>query len=207
MAEVTIFDQNKTAAGTLSLDPEVFEVPVRPEILHFVVRAQRASWRSGTHATLTRTLMKGGGAKPWRQKGTGRARAGSNNSPLWRGGAVIFGPQPRTYDFKVNKKVWRLALKMALSARLAGEQLIVVNTITLPEAKTKHFVKVKEALGLKKALVVAPEEMIEVMLAARNVPGVTIITPEQLNVYDILNHNHLVLVESVVEQVTARLTA
>ncbi len=207
MAEVTIFDQNKTAAGTLSLDPEVFEVPVRPEILHFVVRAQRASWRSGTHATLTRTLMKGGGAKPWRQKGTGRARAGSNNSPLWRGGAVIFGPQPRTYDFKVNKKVWRLALKMALSARLAGEQLTVVNTITLPEAKTKHFVKVKDALGLKKALVVAPEEMIEVMLAARNVPGVTIITPEQLNVYDILNHNHLVLVESVVEQVTARLTA
>ncbi len=207
MAEVTIFDQNKTAAGTLSLDPEVFEVPVRPEILHFVVRAQRASWRSGTHATLTRTLMKGGGAKPWRQKGTGRARAGSNNSPLWRGGAVVFGPQPRTYDFKVNKKVWRLALKMALSARLAGEQLTVVNTITLPEAKTKHFVKVKEALGLKKALVVAPEEMIEVILAARNVPGVTIITPEQLNVYDILNHNHLVLVESVVEQVTARLTA
>ena len=207
MAEVTIFDQNKTAAGTLSLDPEVFEVPVRPEILHFVVRAQRASWRSGTHATLTRTLMKGGGAKPWRQKGTGRARAGSNNSPLWRGGAVIFGPQPRTYDFKVNKKVWRLALKMALSARLAGEQLTVVNTITLPEAKTKHFVKVKDALGLKKALVVAPEEMIEVILAARNVPGVTIITPEQLNVYDILNHNHLVLVESVVEQVTARLTA
>ena len=207
MAEVTIFDQNKAAAGTISLDPEVFEVPVRPEILHFVVRAQRASWRSGTHATLTRTLMKGGGAKPWRQKGTGRARAGSNNSPLWRGGAVIFGPQPRTYDFKVNKKVWRLALKMALSARLAGEQLTVVNTITLPEAKTKHFVKVKEALGLKKALVVAPEEMIEVILAARNVPGVTIITPEQLNVYDILNHNHLVLVESVVEQVTARLTA
>ena len=96
---------------------------------------------------------------------------------------------------------------MALSARLAGEQLTVVNTITLPEAKTKHFVKVKDALGLKKALVVAPEEMIEVMLAARNVPGVTIITPEQLNVYDILNHNHLVLVESVVEQVTARLTA
>ena len=207
MAEVTIFDQNKTAAGTLSLDPEVFEVPVRPEILHFVVRAQRASWRSGTHATLTRTLMKGGGAKPWRQKGTGRARAGSNNSPLWRGGAVVFGPQPRTYDFKVNKKVWRLALKMALSARLAGEQLTVVNTITLPEAKTKHFVKVKDALGPKKALVVAPEEMIEVILAARNVPGVTIITPEQLNVYDILNHNHLVLVESVVEQVTARLTA
>lgn len=207
MAEVTIFDQNKTAAGTLSLNPEVFEVPVRPEILHFVVRAQRASWRSGTHATLTRSLMKGGGAKPWRQKGTGRARAGSNISPLWRGGAVVFGPQPRTYDFKVNKKVWRLALKMALSARLAGEQLTVVNTITLPEAKTKHFVKVKEALGLKKALVVAPEEMIEVILAARNVPGVTVITPEQLNVYDILNHNHLVLVESIVEQVTARLTA
>ena len=207
MAEVTIFDQNKTAAGTLSLDPEVFEVPVRPEILHFVVRAQRASWRSGTHATLTRSKMKGGGAKPWRQKGTGRARAGSNLSPIWRGGAVVFGPQPRTYDFKVNKKVWRLALKMALSARLAGEQLTVVNTITLPEAKTKHFVKVKNALGLKKALVVAPEEMIEVILAARNVPGVTIITPEQLNVYDILNHNHLVLVESVVEQVTARLTA
>ncbi len=207
MAQVTIYDQNKKTAGSIDLSPEVFEVAVRPEILNLVVRAQRASWRAGTHATLTRSLMQGGGAKPWRQKGTGRARAGSNISPVWRGGAVTFGPQPRDYSFKVNKKVWRLALRMALSSRLAGEKLLVVNTISLPEVKTKHFIKVKEAFGLGKTLVVAPADNTALALSARNVPGVTVLTPEQLNVYDILNHNHLVLLEGVVERVTARLSA
>ncbi len=207
MAQVTVFDQTKKEAGSINLDATVFEVPVRAEILHLVVRAQRASWRAGTHATLNRSKMKGGGAKPWRQKGTGRARAGSNNSPIWTGGAVTFGPQPRSYDFKINKKVWRLALKMALSSRLAGDSLMVVNSLTLAEAKTKQFVQIKNSLGLGKTLVVASEDSTNLFLAARNIPGITVITPDQLNVYDILNHKHLVLVEGVVEQVTARLTA
>lgn len=205
MAQVTVYDQEKKEAGSIALAPEVFEVPVRAEILNLVVRAQRASWRAGTHATLNRAKMKGGGAKPWRQKGTGRARAGSNISPIWTGGAVTFGPQPRDYSFKVNKKVRRLALKMALSSRLAGDSLMVVKDIDLPEAKTKHFAKVSNALGLKKALVVAPTEAQALMLSARNIPGVTVLAPEQLNVYDVLNHSQLVLLESVVEPVTARL--
>ena len=119
---------------------------------------------------------------------------------------MTFGPQPRDYGFKVNKKVRRLALKMALSSRLAGDQLLVVKDITLPEAKTKHFAKVQDALGLKKALVVAPTEAQALMLSARNIPGVTVLAPEQLNVYDVLNHSQLVLLESVVGPVTARLT-
>ncbi len=217
MAQVTIFDQQKKEAGNMTLAPEVFEVAVRPEILNLVVRAQRASWRAGTHSTLTRSMMKGGGAKPWKQKGTGRARSGSNLSPIWRGGAITFGPQPRDYSFKINRKVWRLALRMAVSARLAGEGLLVVNNITLPEAKTKHFVAVKKALGLEKTLLIVPhiEELnaegrpvlTPLVLAARNVPGVTVLTPEQLNVYDVLNHPRLVMLESAVERVTARLSA
>ena len=206
MAQVTVFDQEKKEAGSVTLMPEVFEVPARAEILNLVVRAMRASWRAGTHQTLTRSMMKGGGAKPWRQKGTGRARSGSNISPIWTGGAVTFGPQPRDYSFKVNKKVRRLALKMALSSRLAGENLLVVKDITLPEAKTKHFAKVKSALGLGKVLVVVPTEAHSLMLAGRNIPGVTVLSPEQLNVYDVLNHSQLVLLESVIEPVTARLS-
>lgn len=206
MAQVTIFDQEKKEAGSITLAPEVFEVPARAEILNLVVRSMRASWRAGTHATLNRSRMKGGGHKPWRQKGTGRARAGSNISPIWTGGAVAFGPQPRDYGFKVNKKVRRLALKMALSARLAGSELLVVKDIVLPEAKTRHFIKVKNDLGLKKALVVAPPEAHALMLSARNIPGLTVLAPDQLNVYDILNHGQLVLLESVVGPVTARLS-
>jgi len=205
MAQVTVFDQEKKEAGTITLAPEVFEVPVRAEVLNLVVRSMRAAWRAGTHSTLNRAKMKGGGAKPWRQKGTGRARAGSNVSPLWVGGAVTFGPQPRDYSFKVNKKVRRLALKMALSSRLAGENLLVVKDIALPEAKTRHFAKVKNDLGLKKALVVVPAEAHALMLSARNIPGLTVLAPEQLNVYDILNHGQLVLLESVVGSVTDRL--
>lgn len=205
MAQVTVFDQEKKEAGSITLAPEVFEVPVRAEILNLVVRAMRASWRAGTHATLNRAKMQGGGNKPWRQKGTGRARAGSNISPVWTGGAVTFGPQPRDYSFKVNKKVRRLALKMALSSRLAGDGLMVVKDIALPEAKTKHFAKVKSALGLDKALLVAPSDAEALILSARNIPGLTVLSPEQLNVYDILKHKQLVLLESVVDPVTARL--
>lgn len=105
MAVVKVYDQDKTEQGELTLTPEVFEVAVRPEILHLVVRAQLAAKRAGTHSTKTRAMVSGGGVKPWRQKGTGRARAGSNRSPVWRGGAILFGPQPRKYDFKVNKKI------------------------------------------------------------------------------------------------------
>lgn len=205
MAVVKVYDQTKQEAGEVTLAPEVFEVPVRPEILNLVVRSIRAAKRAGTHSTLTRSMMKGGGAKPWRQKGTGRARAGSNVSPVWRGGAVTFGPQPRDYSFKVNKKVRSLAMKMALSARQFDQKLMVVKAIELPEAKTKHFASVAKALELRKALVVIPANDEALERSARNIPGITVATPEQLNVYTILVHPQLVLLEGAVEPLVARL--
>lgn len=205
MAVVKVYDQNKQEAGEITLAPEVFEVAVRPEILNFVVRAQRAAKRAGTHATLNRSKMEGGGAKPWRQKGTGRARAGSNISPIWRGGAVTFGPQPRDYSFKVNKKVKALALRMALSSRLVNENILVVKGIELAEAKTKLFAQVAKTLGLRKALIITPNEDQALARSAKNIPGITVMTPEELNVYSILLHPQLVLLEGAVEPVAARL--
>lgn len=205
MAVVKIYDQTKQEAGELTLSPEVFEVPVRPEILNLVVRSIRAAKRAGTHSTLTRSMMKGGGAKPWRQKGTGRARSGSNISPVWTGGAVTFGPQPRDYSFKVNKKVRSLAMKMALSSRQFDQKLMVVKAIELPEAKTKHFAAVAKALELGKTLVVIPARDEKLERSARNIPGITVATPEQLNVYTILVHPQIVLLEGAVEPLVARL--
>ena len=205
MAVVKIYDQNKGETGEITLAPEVFEVEVRPEILNLVVRAQRAAKRAGTHSTKTYGEVSGGGIKPWRQKGTGRARAGTSRSNIWRGGAIVFGPKPRDYSFKVNKKVRALALRMALSARLADESLMVVNTFDLPEVKTKHFVKIADALGLKKALLIMPEINDTVALSARNIPGITIMTPAQLSVYEILKHPQLILLEGAVAPVEARL--
>lgn len=205
MATVKVYDQNKKEAGELVLAPEVFEVEVKPEILNLVVRAQRAAKRAGTHAVKGRSQVSGGGAKPWRQKGTGRARAGSSRSPIWRGGAVIFGPQPRDYGFKVNKKVRRLALKMALSSRLVSDKLMVVKGIELPEVKTKLMAEVAGNLGLNKALIIADGIDEKLALSARNLPGITVQTVEQLNVYDILRHKQLVLLEGAVEPVQERL--
>ncbi len=205
MAVVKVYDQNNVEAGETTLAPEVFEVEVRPEVLHLVVRAQLAAKRAGTHATKTRAFVSGGGAKPWRQKGTGRARAGSNRSPVWRGGAIVFGPTPRDYSFKVNKKIRKLALRMALSARLASEGLMVVKGIELAEAKTKLFVGVAEKLGLTKALIIAPEEDRNLVLSSRNIQGIDLTTPDRLSVYEILRHNQVVLLEGAVEPVATRL--
>lgn len=204
MAVVKIYDQDKKEAGEVTLASDVFEVEVRPEILNLVVRAQLAAKRAGTHATKTRAFVSGGGVKPWKQKGTGRARSGSNRSPVWRGGAIVFGPAPRDYSFKVNSKVRALALKMALSSRLADNTLMVVKGIELPEAKTKLFAKVAGTLGLEKALIIAPEENATLTLSSRNIPGITLTTPERLSVHEILKHKQLVLLEGAVEPVQAR---
>lgn len=204
MATVKVFDQNKQESGEVTLASDVFEIEVRPEILNLVARAQMAAKRAGTHNAKTRAFVSGGGVKPWKQKGTGRARAGSNRSPIWRGGAVIFGPSPRDYSFKVNSKVRALALKMALSSRLAAETLMVVKGIELPEAKTKHFAKVANTLGLNKALIVAHEESVELTRSVRNIPGLTLTTVDRLSVLEILKHKQLVLLEGAVESVQAR---
>ena len=205
MATVTVFDQMKKEVGSIDLSPEIFEVEVRPEILHFVVRAQLAAKRVGTHAVKTRAFVSGGGKKPWKQKGTGHARAGSSRSPLWRGGAVIFGPQPRSYEFKVNRKVRRLALKMALSSRLAGDNLMVLKGIDLPEIKTKHFAEVAKSLGFEKVLIVYNEADKNLLLSARNLPGIKLLPADKLNAYDVLLYPKLVLLESAAVFVQERL--
>ena len=204
MAVVKVYDQNNKEAGEVTLAPEVFEIAVRPELLHLVVRAQLAAQRAGTHATKTRAFVSGGGRKPFRQKGTGNARAGSNRSPIWRGGAVVFGPQPRDYGFKINKKIRRLALRMALSARLASDTLMVVKSLDMPEVKTKRFAEIAGTLGLKKALIIAPDLEKNLALSARNIPGITLTTPDRLSVYEIMKHKQLVLLEGAVETVAVR---
>ena len=205
MAKVNVYDQANKEVGSIELAPEIFEVEVKPEILHLVVRAFRAAGRAGTHATKTRGMKSGGGRKPWRQKGTGRARAGSTRSPLWRGGAITFGPQPRDYSFKVNKKIKQLAMKMALSSRLSEDNLKVVKTIDLPEIKTKGFVQVAKDLGLRKVLIVAKDADINLVLSARNLPGIKVVEADKLNVYDILRYPSLVMLEGAAADVQERL--
>ena len=208
MAVMKVYDQNNQEAGEVTLAPEVFEVEVRPEILNLVVRAYRAAQRAGTHAAKTRAFVSGGGKKPFKQKGTGNARQGSNRSPIMRGGAIVFGPQPRDYSFKVNKKVRALALRMALSSRVA-DGLMVVKGIELAEAKTKLFAGVAKNLGLTKALVVAaPEEngvSPTLALASRNLPGITLVTPDAVTVYDVLNCKQLVVLEGALPHLEERL--
>ncbi len=205
MATVTVFDQSKKEVGSLDLSPEIFEVEVRPEIMHLVVRAQLAAKRVGTHSTKTRAFVSGGGKKPWKQKGTGHARAGSSRSPIWRGGAVIFGPQPRSYEFKVNRKVRRLALKMALSSRLSEDNLLVLRGIDLPDFKTKRFAEVAKTLGLEKALIVFTEVDNNLLLSARNLPGIKLLPADKLNAYDVLLYPKLVMLESAAVSVQERL--
>lgn len=204
MATVTVYDQNKQETGQITLAPEVFEVEPRPEILNLVVRAQRAAKRAGTHQTKTRALVSGGGSKPWKQKGTGRARSGSNRSPVWRGGAIVFGPTPRDYSFKVNRKVRSLALRMALSSHLKEDHLLVVKDLTLPEVKTKHFAQIVRTLGLEKPLFVLAEANEDLARAARNLENVKVLTASQLNVLDVLSCKQLVLLENAVLPITTR---
>ena len=200
MATVKVYDQNKQECGELTLSADVFEVEARPEILNLVVRAQMAAKRAGTHMAKTRAFVSGGGVKPWKQKGTGRARSGSNRSPVWRGGAIVFGPQPRDYSFKVNSKVRALAMKMALSSRLAAENLLVVKGIELPEAKTKHFAKVAGTLGLNKALIVTDTVNKTLVGSANNIPGVKTSIVGEMNTYDVLNSRKMILTVAAVDK-------
>jgi large subunit ribosomal protein L4 len=205
MTVVTIFDQEKNSVGELTLPAGLFEVEVRPELLNLVVKAHNAAQRTGTVGVKTRSNIRGGGKKPWRQKGTGRARAGSVRSPLWTGGAVTHGPQSRSYDLKVNKKVRKLAMKMALSSKLATQSLVVVDKVELAEPKTKRFVQVQNSLELKKALIVVPKRDMTLELASRNVPGMKVVTQSDLNVVDILKSDVLVVTPEVVENLQERL--
>lgn len=204
MATVKVYNQHKQVSGEITLAPDVFEIEPRPEILNFVVRAQMATRRAGTHNAKTRAQVSGGGVKPWKQKGTGRARSGSNRSPIWRGGAIIFGPQPRDYGFKVNRKVRELAMRMALSSKLAANALTVVDKIEIAEAKTKLFATVAKELELDKALIVMPDQDELLKRASANLPGITMTTPDQLNVLSILDTKQLIIMEGAVGKIETR---
>jgi large subunit ribosomal protein L4 len=204
MPTVDIYNIQKEKVGELDLKEDIFGVAVRGDVLHEVVTWQRACRRSGCACTKTRGEVRGGGRKPWRQKGTGRARAGSNRSPVWKGGGTTFGPRPRSYAYTLPKKVRRLALKMALSSKLESGQLVVLEGYPFEAPKTKDFVAVLKTFDLNKALFIAPEENRALELSARNVPGVQVMLPVGLNVYDILKYDHLVLFTPALAAIEAR---
>ncbi|OGR07965.1 MAG: 50S ribosomal protein L4 [Desulfobacca sp. RBG_16_58_9] len=205
MPTVDVYNIQKEKVGELDLKEEIFGVEVQGHLLHEVVTWQLACRRAGTASTKTRAEVHGGGRKPWRQKGTGRARVGSIRSPLWRGGGVVFGPKPRSYAYTLPKKVRRLALKMALSSKLANGQLVVLDAYPHTTPKTKDFVEVLRTFDLSKALFVTQEDNRALTLSARNVPHVQVMPPAGLNVYDILKYTHLVLFSPALSAIEARL--
>jgi large subunit ribosomal protein L4 len=207
MSTVNIVNTKNENVGQVDLSDDIFNLEVKEYILHEVVRMQRAARRAGTASTKTRVEVRGGGAKPWRQKGTGRARAGSRTSPIWRGGGVTFGPKPRDYSFKLNKKVRKQAVAMAMSARLQEENLIVLDDFTMENIKTKDFMGVMKALNVENGLIVIDGDADNLKLSSRNAVGFKVLPSEGVNVYDILLHKKLVLVKPVIESLEKRLTA
>lgn len=186
----------------LTLNEEIFGIEPNKAVVHEVVVNYLAGLRHGTHSTKSRGEVRGGGRKPWRQKGTGRARAGTSRSPLWRGGSIIFGPKPRDYSYRVNKKKVSLAMRSALSDKVSEEAMVVVDALSFEAPKTKEMIKVLEALGTeKKTLLVLPEIDEVVIKSARNIAGVTPVTVAELNTYEILNNNSLVLTKDAVAKV------
>ena len=188
-----------------SLDPEIFQAPIRPDLLHSVVTAQLAARRRGTHATKSRALVSGGGIKPWKQKGTGRARQGSIRAPQWTKGGIVFGPQPRSYAQAITKKVRRAALRSALSLRNSENAVQVVDSLELPEIKTRLLVRKLEELGAPDALIVTPERDPRLELAGRNLPSVRVLPVIGLNVFDVLARKKLVVLRDALPKLAERL--
>ncbi|MDO4571810.1 MAG: 50S ribosomal protein L4 [Clostridia bacterium] len=201
MPKVAVLDITGKQIGDYELSEETFGQPVNKHVLHEVVRAHLANCRQGTQSALTRAEVRGGGIKPWRQKGTGRARQGSTRSPQWRHGGVVFAPKPRDYSIRVNKKVRRLAMKSALSGKVADNELILFDALNIPEAKTREMVKVLGAVEAKKALIVLADSDDTVERAARNIPGVKTTLVGTLSVYEILKYDKLILTKDSVRKI------
>ena len=206
MATIDVVNTQNEKAGSVDLSAAVFESEVKPHLLHAEVRRQLAERRAGTHSTKNRALVSGGGAKPYRQKGTGRARQGTTRAPQFQGGGVVFGPVPRGYSHKLPKKVRGAALKSALSQSLADSNLTVVDDLQVEGYKTKAVVGILGALGLEgTTLIVIDEANPTVEASARNLPGVTVGRAEGLNVYDVLRHKNRLITQAAVAKVEARL--
>jgi len=202
MPKVAVFNMAGAQVGEIDLSDSVFGIEPNEAVVHQVVKAQLANRRVGTASTKTRGEVRGGGRKPWRQKGTGRARAGSRRSPLWRGGGTVFGPHPRDYSIKLPKKVRRLALKSVLSGKFNNDDIVVLEALSFEEPKTRRMVEVLDALKVfEKALVVTADGDINVAKSARNIPGVKPVRADFMSVYDLLAYDKLVITKDAVAKV------
>ncbi len=202
MPTVDIVDLAKKKVGSVELSDDVFGVTASPPVVHEAVVMQRASSRQGTASTLTRGEVSGAGKKPYQQKHTGRARAGSIRSPVWRHGGTVFGPKPRKYGFRIPKKKYRLALQGALSSKVAEGNLVVVSELVLERPKTRLLAKMLGQLGLNRTtLLVVGEEREDILRAARNLPDVKVVKPKGLNVYDVMRYDALLIAQHELSQV------
>ncbi|PIC64971.1 50S ribosomal protein L4 [Sporosarcina sp. P13] len=202
MPKVSVVSQTGSAVGDIELNEAIFGIEPNEAVLFEAIIQQQASLRQGNHKVKSRGEVAGGGRKPWRQKGTGRARQGSIRSPQWRGGGIVFGPTPRSYSYKMPKKVRRLALLSALSTKVRAEELIVLDNLAFDAPQTKGFVKVLEDLSItKKALFVTADLEETVALSARNIPGISVVTANGINVLDLVGHDQLVMTKAAVEKV------
>jgi large subunit ribosomal protein L4 len=202
MPKVALFNQTGAQVGEIELADAVFGIEPNNHVLHDAVLMQQASMRQGTHDTKGRSEVRGGGRKPWKQKGTGRARQGSIRSPQWVGGGTVFGPTPRSYAYKLPKKVRRLAIKSALSSKVRADEILVLEGLNFDAPKTKEMTQVLKGLNAdRKALVVTGEYSDNVALSARNIPGVKFVTAEGINVLDVLKHDKLIITKDAVAKV------
>ncbi|MCI1859272.1 MAG: 50S ribosomal protein L4 [Sporolactobacillus sp.] len=201
MPKLTVYDQKGSEVGDVELSDAVFGITPNEHVVYQAVIMQQASRRQGTHAVKNRSAVRGGGRKPWRQKGTGRARQGSIRSPQWVGGGTVFGPTPRSYAYKLPKKVRRLAIRSVLSDKVGEKSMIVLDNLTFEAPKTKAFIEVLKNLSVKeKTLVVIGETDDNVILSARNLPGVTVLSAERVNVLDVMAHDKLIVTQKAAEK-------
>ncbi|WP_342513684.1 50S ribosomal protein L4 [Sporosarcina sp. FSL K6-1522] len=202
MPKVSVLNQTGSSVGEIELNEAIFGIEPNEAVLFEALVQQRASLRQGNHKVKTRAEVAGGGRKPWRQKGTGRARQGSIRSPQWRGGGIVFGPAPRSYSYKLPKKVRRLALLSALSSKVREENILVLEGLAFDAPKTKEFIKVLKDLSIdKKALIVTADLDETVALSARNIPGISVVTANGINVLDLVAHDKLVMTKAAVQKV------
>jgi large subunit ribosomal protein L4 len=201
MTKLAVYNIGNQKVNDIELDDQIFKVKSNPTLFYDAVRMNLASQRKGSAATKNRALVRGGGAKPWRQKGTGRARAGSRRSPLWRGGGTIFGPMPKDYAFSLPKKERRAALRAALSLKLQEEKLILLDEFPLNGFKTKQVLEVLKRFNVENALIVTNEKNIFLERSTSNISSVEVLRADELNVYDILKHEHLILLSPVLTRI------
>jgi large subunit ribosomal protein L4 len=207
MPVADVYDIDKKKVSQIELNDAVFAAEANPDVMYEVVRMQMASKRRGTASTKERGDIRGGGKKPWRQKGTGRARVGTTRSPLWRGGGTVFGPSPRSYAYKLPKKVKKMALVSALSMKFNEQRIIILKEFPLEEIKTRKFKEVMDRFGFKKALFVLDKSNPALEKSSRNLSDIKMIKSEGINVYDLLDHEYIVLLEPTVRMIEGALLA